>query len=319
MEGGARSGTGGGCGRRSLGVVFGVLWLSACAQEPPNRSRFLGESFLLAADEAGAIPYDDDYHHRSLDLTVAVLTGDIEPRFGYRAVANPFGAITIEVVHLTAAPAGHRATLELRFRDEPLDHAELEFAREGVAGLRSAPPFEGLTGSQDPLGAVCLLERVPTLAILTRRAADGRSLDAVFPPDAEVRADGIFVSGGATPDQGGINFITFNSPAAGMYQLAVTSQAADRTWMADVRVVGEDELVTLEVQTPTEDGITANTLITVLRTADGCPVLGADLTVEVDGVQTSWPSGWNPSNGSNAVEGTEVRVAWGDLTASAVY
>ena len=58
MEGGARSGTGGGCGRRSLGVVFGVLWLSACAQEPPNRSRFLGESFLLAADEAGAIPYD---------------------------------------------------------------------------------------------------------------------------------------------------------------------------------------------------------------------------------------------------------------------
>jgi len=299
-------------------IALSVLTLPACSDELDRLpTRFDGDEYLLAADETGGIPFEYDVDRSDDELFVDVLSGDVEATFGYQS--SGFGPAYIRVVRLSGAPAGHRATVQLRVGEHPVDQAQVEFVREGEAGFRTLPPFGGLLGSADPLGAFCILEGTYVQAVLTRRAADGRPLDAVFPEDVRPFANGLYQTSGVWSDQGGIETGEIGGQPAGTYQFDITSTEEDRTWVAAIRVVSEDEMVTLDVQTPAEDGIPARTIIAVLRTADGCPVVGPFIELEVDGEQTTLTSGWHDAYGLEAAEGTVLRAEWGELTSTATY
>lgn len=303
--------------RRALSGLFLVL-LSACSDEVEPRSRFFGEQALLAADEPGSVLFQDDYRVRD-QLSVGVLTGDLEAALGARVVDDIFGPSSLVAVLVGAAPAGESATLELRYGAEPLDEIRVEFATEGDLGLRGPPPSQATTPSEEPLGALCVLEGAQIIALVARRAADGRWLDATFPLGSSAEVDSVGASVSVSGAYGGVWAASFTAPVADTVGLEVTSEGDERTWTGDVRVVRADDLVRLDLQTPTEDGIARGTLIAVLRTADGCPVTGADVTLEVAGAQTARASGWSSAAGSGAIEGMLVSATWGQLSASAVY
>jgi hypothetical protein len=305
---------------RALSVAVLSAALHGCDDSPERtRSYFVGSTALLAADEPGSLLYERDYRDRPSDLSIAVLAGDVVASFGLLELFNPFGSGAATVVHLDAAPAGQRATLELRHRDVPLSRIDVEYAREGVGGFMSLPALAEQTPSLDPLGAVCVLEGQDVYTLVARRAADGRLLDAVLPVRTDVDSSSFTIDMYPAGFGAGVHVASFRAPDAGTYQVELVSRDDDRTWTAELRVVREDELVTLDLQTPGEDGLIADTLVAVVRTADGCPVLGPMLTLEVGDESVSRLSGWDGAYGTGLVPGAEVRAVWGDLVATAVY
>lgn len=303
---------------RCVLVAMVAAGQSACSDEPEPQFRLYGDRALLAAGEPGSIVYQYDYQLGLRDVTVAVLSGDADPSFGFRHVDDVFGTASVRAILLGAAPAGTQATLELRYRERPLGQLLVEFAAEGDVGLRTIHPVGDGTASEDLLGALCVLERAHATVLITRRAADGRWLDAAFPDGSHVSSNALDFTAYASLGFGGIWIIDLATGAAGAFDLVVTTDE-ERVWNGLVRVVSEDELVTLDVQTPTEDGVPPGSLVTVLRTADGCPVVGADITLEVDGRQIPWSSGWNAAADSGVTEGVTVSAAWGGLVETAVY
>lgn len=274
----------------------------------PARSRFVGSTALVAADEPASVLYAREYPDQPRELSVAVLAGDVEARFGFDELFNPFGSASATVVHLDAAPAGRRVTLELRRRGVPLDSVEVAYTDEGTAGLMGLPALAEQTPSFDPLGAVCVLEGERIHALVARRAADGRLLDAAFPVRTNVRASGFTFDVEPVAFGIGVHLASFWAPDAGTHEVELASSDDDRTWILALRVVREDELVTLELQTPSEDDLASDTLVAVLRTADGCPVLGPTLTLVVGDERLARSSGWDGTFGTGLVPGTELRV-----------
>ncbi|MCA9535738.1 MAG: hypothetical protein KC593_18755 [Myxococcales bacterium] len=299
--------------------MLATVTLSACADDPRPHSHFFGDTALLAADEDGDVAYERAWQDGNRELAVVVLAGDVEASLGFRSLFNPFGSASVSVVNLSAAPTGHQVTLELRNRTGPLDQLLVAYVEEGPAGMRSSPPVPDVTASEDPLGAVCVLEGANLVTLLVRRATDGRVLDSVFPLDTQEGVGGLSVEPFPVAFEGGVLAASFMAPAAGLYEVVLNSSSAGRTWAAVVRVVSEAELVTLDLRTPTEHGLPADSFIAVLRTDDGCPVLGPQVIVETGGVQSEHPSGWDSVYGTGASPGSELRVRWGRLTASAVF
>lgn len=293
--------------------------VSGCAEDASTPSQFLGEHVVLAADEPGSILYSPG--SRTADLSIAVLSGEATTEFGWRLVDDVFGAMSLLAVLVEGAPAGSEATLELRERDEPIDEITVEFVDEGDIALREAPPTGRGTASGDPLGALCILERSTVGTLVARRAADGRWLDASFPSGSEVRVGVQGTTPAPVVTYGGSWIANFTAPAAGTFALTVTSGsgASEREWGGVVRVVRADEIVALDVMTPTEDNIMPTTLVAVLRTADGCPVIGARLTLVVDGVALDWQSGWRSAFGSAISQGLPLSVRWNDFVEDAVF
>ena len=304
----------------ALGLAVLMLAQSGCDDAPaPSRSHFVGSSVLLAADEPGSVLYAREYPDDPRDLSVTVLAGEVEALLGFDALFNPFGSAAATVVHVDAASAGRRATLELRYRDVPVDSVEVEYAPEGVAGLMGLPALAEQTPSFDPLGAVCVVERHVIHALAVRRAADGRLLDAALPVGTNVRASDFTFDVEPVAFGAGAHFVSFHAPDAGTHEVELASGDDDRTWIVELRVVREDELVSLELQTPSEDGLVAGTLVSVLRTVDGCPVLGPRLVLDVGGETLERSSGWDGTFGTGLVPGTELRAQWGELEATAIY
>ncbi|MCA9536812.1 MAG: hypothetical protein KC593_24185 [Myxococcales bacterium] len=307
--------------RVSPDVLPRGAWL-ACAlalvgcEGPRPAYRFLGDTALLAADEPGDLRYERTGSRTSRHLRVEVVSGDVGARLGLRRLDDTIWPTNTPVVEVDGAPAGHQAVLELLDGARPLQRVRIDYVEEGTPGLRGAS-YEDVLGSLDPLGAVCLLEEQESFVFVARRAVDGRLLDAPFPFGTEVH-DAVFDADWApSSGLGGVVYAPLRAPVAGVYELDVVVRDSDRSWVAEVRVVRADELVTLDVRTPTEDGISAGLVVAVPRTADGCAVLGAPVTIDVAGVRTSWTYG--AGYFSVAEPGATLRVELGDLVATAVY
>lgn len=297
--------------------------LDACSwdydrPEGAHRSQFYGPRALLAADEPGEVFFSMDYSHRQQDLSVLTDPADYEAHLGYRTELGYFGAFSINTVILGAAPDGYRTTLELHYQGELLDNLRIEYASEGEAGLRSADMLGlDVLGSEDPRGAACVVEHTDVFAIFTRRATDGRVLDSPFPEDAEPSVAGGEPEISAALYHEGAQVYEIRALSAGTHSVSMVS--SQRAWDIDVRVVREDELVTLELYTARAHGFAPGLAFAVLRTADGCPVLGTSVTLEVHGVRTTVRSDGFVIDPETVSEGDEITVEFGDLSTTVIY
>ena len=144
--------------------------------------------------------------------------------------------------------------------------------------------------------AVALISIAALAAGLT---ACHRSEDVTLPPTG---TQWDYQIGGGYPLPDGATIVSrdrTDTPAAGAYNICYVNGFQTQPDETDWGLTSHPDLV--------------------LRTADGCPVLGTSVTLEVHGVRTTVRSDGFVIDPETVSEGDEITVEFGDLSTTVIY